>query len=186
MGGFDADACHMMLGFTKDGEERRGFGSLAVHRIQHQLHLLDSEIFPHLPFDLRVDGEPEHSEASELDCQTLTTYYLRPLKKLDLSLVPILKPQEYVDESLSQEGFKLSLDALKLTLADAVPISNKTYPKLVFLGTGSCIPNKTRNTSAILVELEYVLFIKIFKIVKNKLKAILLFQERSFHIDGLR
>lgn len=159
MDGFDADACHMMLGFTKDGEERRGFGSLAVHRIQHQLHLLDSEIFPHLPFDLRVDGEPEHSEASELDCQTLTTYYLRPLKKLDLSLIPILKPQEYVDESLSQEGFKPSLDALKLTLADAVPISNKTYPKLVFLGTGSCIPNKTRNTSAILVELEKDRFI---------------------------
>lgn len=145
----------MMLGFTKDGEERRGFGSLAVHRIQHQLHLLDSNIFPHLPFDLPVDGYPEQNE-SELDCQTLTTYYLRPLKKLDLSLVPILKPQDYIDESLSQEGVKSSLDTLKLALTDAVPISKRAYPKLTFLGTGSCIPNKTRNTSAILVELEYL------------------------------
>ena len=151
MEGFDASACHLMLGITKNGEEKRGFGSIAVHRIQHQLHLLDSKIFPHLPFDLRVEGDPE---PTEFNCQTLTTYHLRPLKKLDCSLVPILKPLEYVNESLAQEGFQASLDSLKSTLSDLVPISNRSYPKVTFLGTGSCIPNKTRNTSAILVELE--------------------------------
>lgn len=31
----------------------------------------------------------------------------------------------------------------------------KEYPKILFLGTGSCIPNKTRNTSGILVKLRY-------------------------------
>ncbi len=161
MNGFAASTCHLMLGMTKGGEEKRGFGSIAVHRIQHQLHLLDSKIFPHLPFDLRVEGD---SEPTEFNCQTLTTYHLRPLKGLDSSLAPVLKPQEYINESLAQEGVQTSLDTLKSTLADLIPISNRTYPKVIFLGTGSCIPNKTRNTSAILIELEYVFFIKFFQI----------------------
>jgi ribonuclease Z len=143
-----------MLGVPKDGEERRGFGSVAVHRIQHQLHLLDAEIFPHLPFDMRVERETEETETAELECQTLTTFHLRPLKKLNLSFVPILNPQEYVKESFSREGFTDSLETLTSSLADAVPISSRVYPKVTFLGTGSCIPNKTRNTSGILVELE--------------------------------
>jgi ribonuclease Z len=154
MDGFSATTCHLMLGTPKDGEERRGFGSVAVHRIQHQLHLLDSEIFPHLPFDMRVEGETEQTEAAELECQTLTKFNLRPLQKLNMSLVPTLNPKEYVNESLAQEGFPVSLEALKSSLSDAVPISSRVYPRVTFLGTGSCIPNKTRNTSGILVELE--------------------------------
>ena len=151
MNKFGASTRHLMLGMTKTDEERRGFGSLAVHRIQHQLHLLDSDIFPHLPFDMRLEGEPE---PQELYCQTLLTYHLRPLKHMDCSLIPVLNPPEYVQESLSQTGVKESLEILKSALTDAVPVSNKSYPKITFLGTGSCIPNKVRNTSAILVELE--------------------------------
>lgn len=156
MDDFAVGTRHLMLGMSSGGEQRRGFGSVAVHRIQHQLHLLDPDIFPHLPYDMPVEGEPE---PVEFECQTLMTYHLRPFKKLDCNFVPVLKPQEYIDESLSQNGLKSSLDELKLTLADLVPISDRKYPKITFLGTGSCIPNKTRNTSAILVELEYVFFI---------------------------
>lgn len=152
MNRFAAGTKHLMLGITNGGEQKRGFGSLAVHRIQHQLHLLDSQIFPHLPYDMPVEGEPE---PVELDCQTLTTYHLRPLKKLDCSFIPVLKPQDYVNESLSQKGLKSCLEELKSTLAsDLIPVSDRAFPKITFLGTGSCIPNKTRNTSAILVELE--------------------------------
>lgn len=143
-----------MLGMNSKDEDQRGFGSVSVHRIQHQLHLIHPDIFPHLPFDLPAEGD--QNLAAKLDCQTNSTFHLRPLKKLDTSLVPVIKPQDYVNESLSQKGLQEALDNLKSTTADAVPLSDRVYPKITFLGTGSCIPNKTRNTSAILVEIEYV------------------------------
>lgn len=60
------------------------------------------------------------------------------------------------------DGFKEELRKLKLQLHN---VSKKIenipnalqYPIITFLGTGSCIPNKCRNTSSILVTLEYVL-----------------------------
>lgn len=88
------------------------------------------------------------------ECQTLTTFHLRPLKRLDVSAIPLVKPKDYIDEVLAHDGLQASLDTLKATLADATPLSNKKYPKFTFLGTGSCIPNKTRNVSSILAELE--------------------------------
>lgn len=139
----------MYLGCPETEKHRRGLGSVAVHRIQHKLKLLDEEMFPLLSDDMRTEDEPETD-----DCQTLTTFHLRPLKKLDVSAIPRINPKLYVDEVLSQEGLQSTLNELKTTLSNATPLSDKKYPKFTFLGTGSCIPNKTRNTSAILVELE--------------------------------
>lgn len=49
-------------------------------------------------------------------------------------------------------GFKESLKKLK-TVIESENLSNEVeeYPKIIFFGTGSCIPNKTRNTSAIMI-----------------------------------
>ena len=135
--------------FSENENHRRGLGSVAVHRIQYKLNLIDQEIFPLLSSDMKTEDEPETD-----DCQTLSTFYLRPLKKLDMTAVPRITPKTYVDEVLGQNCLQASLDELKATLNNAAPLSDKSYPKFVFLGTGSCIPNKTRNTSAILVEIE--------------------------------
>jgi len=51
---------------------------------------------------------------------------------------------EGIDEGLQQE--------LKTTTATLQPLSS--FPRLVFLGTGSSIPNKTRNVSAFLLQVD--------------------------------
>ncbi|KAL4709976.1 hypothetical protein ACJJTC_003939 [Scirpophaga incertulas] len=85
--------------------------------------------------------------------RTLSIFHLRPNKQLDRSAEPKLHIQDYIQETMGVDGFVTSLEhfrrqAEQLRYSRA---STKEYPKVVFLGTGSCIPSKTRNTSAILL-----------------------------------
>lgn len=64
-----------------------------------------------------------------------------------------LMPTQYIEETMDVEGFRDSLQELKINLLNGkIGLNIKNYPKVLFLGTGSCIPNKTRNTSGILIE----------------------------------
>lgn len=143
-----------MLGRSNNEEDQqRGLGSIAIHRIQHQLNQLEPTVFPILPYDMQLGDDQDTAPSHE--CSTLSTFQLRPNKKtINLSLVPRIKIQEYIDETHAVEGFSESLEALKETLSKSTSPLNQQFPKITFFGTGSCIPNKTRNTSAILVELE--------------------------------
>ena len=62
--------------------------------------------------------------------------------------------ENYVSECYKDENFQKVFDEVKETL-DQVPAQEPypEYPIFTFLGTGSCIPNKTRNTSGILVQI---------------------------------
>lgn len=91
------------------------------------------------------------------ECQTGLAFYLRPNKRLVSEYIPRLNLKEYVDETLAVPGLPVAIESMKTTVAESVPLSDRKYPKVIFLGTGSAIPNKTRNTSAILVETRYIL-----------------------------
>lgn len=67
-----------------------------------------------------------------------------------------LNPHEYIKESLNVQELMGELRKLKIKMLKKTNEVGDDYPKLLFLGTGSCIPNKTRNTSGILVSLGYV------------------------------
>lgn len=86
---------------------------------------------------------------------SLTYFHLRPFRGLDRSVEPRLCHDEYRAETKSFEGFSESLaalhDDLQRNFAAEVRQRSDEYPRVVFLGTGSCIPNKTRNVSSILV-----------------------------------
>ncbi|KAL3273587.1 hypothetical protein HHI36_015020 [Cryptolaemus montrouzieri] len=140
-------------------------GSIAVHRIQHKLNMIHPKIFPLLGDNGTKVADEEilkhdkshksdgNKELNVLSADTLTAIHLRPRKGLDRSEEIRLKPKEYINETLCIEGFSTALHDVESN----VQISKydemvKEYPKVLFLGTGSCIPNKTRNTSGIILE----------------------------------
>lgn len=84
----------------------------------------------------------------------MTCYHLRPKRGFDRSSEVTVTPDEYIKEIEQIDGFPGALETLKEKIASC----NKTdrteqYPRVVFLGTGSCIPNKNRNVSSILVHI---------------------------------
>lgn len=90
-------------------------------------------------------------ECSKLQHTSPMTYFhLRPKKFIDRSLEVRINPAEFIKEITALEGMMETLEALRKGNCPLVNRSHQ-YPKVVFLGTGSCIPNKTRNVSSILV-----------------------------------
>lgn len=91
----------------------------------------------------------EHIESAS----PMTCYHLRPPKHIDRSCEVKVNPYEFIKETADIDGFTDALETIRQSrLETTVSVDRKTqYPKVVFLGTGSCIPNKTRNVSSILV-----------------------------------
>ncbi|CAL4134523.1 unnamed protein product, partial [Meganyctiphanes norvegica] len=152
-------------------------GSVAVHRIQYKLNHLSQTLFPLLkdssilPQNTENGIENQSKDLNEdntcdmesfgvpiVQGSTLLKYSLRPKTGLDSSEIPQLTPKEYLDECYSQADFQANLDAVRLKISSALgesKIKEVKYPEITFLGTGSCIPNKTRNTSSIVVRLSH-------------------------------
>lgn len=86
------------------------------------------------------------------EAKSMTCFHLRPHKGIDRSTEAIIYPEEYVNEILRLDGVQSALKELKeLSTVNELVQRQMQFPKVVFLGTGSCIPNKTRNVSSILV-----------------------------------
>lgn len=71
---------------------------------------------------------------------------------LDRTLEAKVTPEEYVKETHAVPGFTELLAQLKNETEHIKTSTESSYPRIIFLGTGSCIPNKTRNVSSILLQ----------------------------------
>ncbi|KAF5288455.1 hypothetical protein FQR65_LT02107 [Abscondita terminalis] len=157
-------------------------GSESVHRIQYKLNMLYDHFFPLLgdkgskykiePLTCSTkrskmdtdayDGDTTissdisgMSNLSEDPCKvnTFCNFHLRPKRGLDKTNELLIKPTEYIEETMLEKGFANELHKLRETLREKIhTLRVRAYPKFLFLGTGSCIPNKTRNTSGILYQ----------------------------------
>jgi len=66
-----------------------------------------------------------------------------------------LNTKLFIEETQCMEGFPEVLAELKQKLIETEAVAVQKFPQVVFLGTGSCIPNLTRNTSGILIHTRY-------------------------------
>lgn len=179
---FSSTTNHLVM-----NDSNKCMGSIAVHRIQYKLNLLDKEVFRLLsdrgiPIqediilssaqmvaesenklnNVSISGNTSPPHKSPIDTtqskviqgKTFCTVNLRPSTTIDTSNKLILQPEEYINETLHVKRFREALHEMERQLTKLTrPADTKEYPKILFLGTGSCIPNKTRNTSGILLQI---------------------------------
>ncbi|XP_011313701.1 ribonuclease Z, mitochondrial [Fopius arisanus] len=132
----------------------------ALHKIQHKLNLVHPTIFPIIGDSVDNSNDNVEKNDEELNlrihrAKTLNAFHLRPLDGFDKTAEIKLNRKEDIDEAFNVDGF---LDALA-ELQTEINAKSKAlthlpeYPKLLILGTGSCVPSKVRNTSGILLRI---------------------------------
>ncbi|XP_063309448.1 zinc phosphodiesterase ELAC protein 2 [Pelobates fuscus] len=125
--------------------------NLRSYKTQAQLNLVHSAIFPQLtPFQ----REEEEADFFGVRGECLLKYQLRPKLEWQRDAVIENNSAEFVKEAMDLPGFEEALKECKQLLASYSVPSNENdpcYPEVVFLGTGSAVPMKTRNVSSTLV-----------------------------------
>lgn len=131
-------------------------GYVASHRIQYHLNQLDEQIFPLLKEDNNNYDEPSMVNTELVRSCSLSYLHVRPRKGIERTQEATIIPAEYLQELDDLPDFKTSLDdvhskLIALNANRSYTPRSEMFPRIVFLGTGSSIPNKTRNVSAILI-----------------------------------
>ncbi|KAM4034896.1 LOW QUALITY PROTEIN: zinc phosphodiesterase ELAC protein 2 [Anomaloglossus baeobatrachus] len=126
--------------------------NLSSYKVQSQLHLIHPEIFPPLP-EIRLADAASDVPGVRAEC--LLKFQLRPHIG---DQVTQNQTCEFVKEALELPGFRGALEECGALLqGDEAPAAEgeALYPEVVFLGTGSAVPMKTRNVSSTLVHVRW-------------------------------
>ncbi|XP_030063862.1 zinc phosphodiesterase ELAC protein 2 [Microcaecilia unicolor] len=127
--------------------------NLRSHKIQTQLNLIHSEIFPPLASCQRKEEEAVLS-TRYIRGECLLKYQFRPKLKWERDVVVDMNCSEFVTEAMELPDFQEQVQKCQQILAATPPSDNiEKYPEIVFLGTGSAVPMKIRNVSSTLVNL---------------------------------
>lgn len=169
MDDFSPSTKHM---FVNERNEFTGF--FASHRIQRQLNELSDDVFPMLKESHPYLSKPEFTDENpakkfKIDTEgdkfkdfpelgILSAFHIRPNKGFDRNLEPYSNPEKVMEDTLDQQDMKelivkFKKEATKLVAPRGHDARSKEFPRVITFGTGSCIPNKTRNVSANLVHI---------------------------------
>ncbi|XP_067403847.1 zinc phosphodiesterase ELAC protein 2 isoform X2 [Emydura macquarii macquarii] len=133
-------------------ENSNAVHNIRSHKIQTQLNLIHSEIFPLLKNYQSREEEATFS-VPVVRGECLLKYQLRPQPQWHRDVVAVCSASEFVAEALALPGFQDRVKECRDSLEAGPLRSGKTerYPEIVFLGTGSAIPMKIRNVSSTLI-----------------------------------
>ncbi|XP_050085993.1 ribonuclease Z, mitochondrial [Anopheles aquasalis] len=148
---FSASTRHIAL-----NEVNSFSGYIAAHRIQHHLNQLDDQIFPLLKEENNDYNQALAEDGHLVRSSSLSYLHIRPSKGIERTQEASLNSAEYLGELDILPDFKSTLADWKRQQEkhneQRVRAARESqFPRLVFLGTGSSIPNKTRNVSATLI-----------------------------------
>lgn len=165
---FPSTTEHMIINDTNNSPSFE-----ALHRIQHKLNLVHPTIFPIIPDSVNpplnslsnslsnpppISNNPTETPDEGLRlhrAKTLNALHLRPPEGLDLTTEVQLNRKLDIDEAFQVDGFLDALADLQTEINAKTKTLNKAeYPKILVLGTGSCIPSKVRNTSGLLLRID--------------------------------
>lgn len=161
---FGSNAEHVI--FNESCDSLRLDASRGQQTLLNQLH---DGIFPMLPSHT-IETRPvphgkqmgKHEWANVMSADIYNKLHLKPAKGWESDFIISEDRQRYLDDMKPHEAFQESLEALKTSLEarqqdgdDAAMATagggGAKYPEVVFLGTGSAMPNKARNVSGILL-----------------------------------
>ncbi|XP_069785613.1 zinc phosphodiesterase ELAC protein 2 [Narcine bancroftii] len=151
MARFGANTEHLIL-----NENNRTVHNLRSHKIQTQLNLIHSEIFPQLkPFQTKDQLTALSTPMVRGQC--LLKYQLRPKCEWQRDAVIEGDTEEFIKEAMEIPSFMEQVEECKQVLAANAALTSgnmEKYPEVVFLGTGSAIPMKIRNVSSIILHID--------------------------------
>ncbi|KAM3921970.1 zinc phosphodiesterase ELAC protein 2 [Leptodactylus fuscus] len=127
--------------------------NLSSYKVQSQLHLIHPDIFPQLP---EIRPKDDASDVPGVRAECLLKYQLRPKMEWQRDQVLQNQTSEFIKEAMEMPSFGNALeDCRRLLQSEDEPAKDGTaqYPEVVFLGTGSAVPMKTRNVSSTLVHI---------------------------------
>ncbi|XP_008292054.1 zinc phosphodiesterase ELAC protein 2 isoform X2 [Stegastes partitus] len=125
------------------------------HKIQVQLNMIHPEIFPQLKA-YRTKEPQAALHVPNVRAECLLKFQLRPVMEWQRDAIPSCNSEEFVKEASEVPNFLAEVDKCKMICStDAAQLSGQgeQYPEVVFLGTGSALPMKTRNVSGTLVNI---------------------------------
>ncbi|KZC09291.1 Ribonuclease Z, mitochondrial, partial [Dufourea novaeangliae] len=145
------DTQHVIL-----NSENFCMGNAAVYKQQFLFNMIHPEIFPLLSEDsLREDKETNSNNIQR--GRTLQTLKIHPYHEELWTPKIYSEAQRYIDEVCQIDGFLDVMSNLKGQIIEKTAklgLNNAyEYPRIVMLGTGSSVPNKVRNTSAIFLRI---------------------------------
>ncbi|XP_012246841.1 ribonuclease Z, mitochondrial isoform X1 [Bombus impatiens] len=148
---FSPNTEHIVL-----NNENTCMGSEAVYKNQYLLNMLHPEIFPLLNKDcFEKDKETQSNNVHR--ARTAQTLQIRPVPSCLFNAEIYKEPKTYIDEVSQIPDFTNVLKELKIIINKKSAELNLgtilDYPRIVMLGTGCSVPNKVRNTSSILLQI---------------------------------
>ncbi|XP_014857955.1 PREDICTED: zinc phosphodiesterase ELAC protein 2 [Poecilia mexicana] len=121
------------------------------HKIQTQLNMIHPHIFPLLRAARATEPQAAlHVPNVRAEC--LLKFQLRPVMEWQRDAVPSCNTEEFVKEASEIPNFLEEVEKCRTASAEGSGPADG-FPHVVFLGTGSAIPMKTRNVSGTLVNI---------------------------------